>query len=115
MGTSAVEQRLQHMETELQQIKGLLTELLVIAKAKKVALETDGILSAREVADLLKLDINLIYTKCGKGEIPHFKMGKLYKFKKSEILKWMQSQETTSPFSVDDYVDRYLQGHTLKG
>jgi hypothetical protein len=42
-------------------------------------------------------------------------MGKLYKFKKSEILEWVKKQEASSPFSVDDYVERYLQKNQLKG
>ena len=65
--------------------------------------------------EFLKLDLNVIYTKCGDGQIPYFKMGKLYKFKKSEILEWVKKQDASSPFSVDDYVERYLQKNQLKG
>ncbi|WP_315817969.1 hypothetical protein [Paraflavitalea speifideaquila] len=56
----------------------------------------------------------MIYTKCCDEKMPYFKMGKLYQFKKSEILEWVTKQDAGSPFSVDDYVERYLQKNQLK-
>jgi excisionase family DNA binding protein len=115
MGISPMEQRLEKMEADIQHIKTLLTELLDTTRMTLQNHSEERIMSAKEVADFLKLDLNIIYSKCANGEIPHFKMGKLYKFKKSEILKWVQQQEGSSPFSVDDYVERYLQKNLLKG
>jgi excisionase family DNA binding protein len=115
MNTSAFEQRLDRMETEIRQIKMMLSELLEITKAAFQSHAQENIMSAKEVADFLRLDINVIYAKCAKSEMPHFKMGKLYKFKKSEILEWVKRQDSLSTFSVDDYVDRYLQANMLKG
>lgn len=92
MNTSAFEQRLDRMETEIRQIKMMLNELLEITKAAFQSHAQENIMSTKGGADFLRLDINFIYAKCAKGEMPHFKMGKLYKFKKSEILEWLKSR-----------------------
>ena len=115
MGISPMEQRLERMEADIQHIKSMLSELLDISRMAFQNHSEEKIMSAKEVAEFLKLDLNVIYTKCGDGQIPYFKMGKLYKFKKSEILEWVKKQEASSPFSVDDYVERYLQKNQLKG
>lgn len=115
MSISPLEQRLERMEADIQHIKTMLGELLDSTRMAFQNHSNESIMSAKEVADFLKLDINVIYAKCTKGEIPFFKMGKLYKFKKSEIVEWVRKQESSSPFSVDDYVERYLQRNVLKG
>lgn len=115
MSVNAFEQRLENMESDIRRVKEMLSELLEWARnASKPHLE-ESIMSAREVADFLRLDINIIYSKCSRGEIPFFKVGKLYKFRKSEILRWMAQQDKDSGFSVDDYVTRYLQENNLRG
>jgi excisionase family DNA binding protein len=115
MGISPMEQRLEKMEADMQHIKCMLSELLDISRMSFQNHSEEKIMSAKEVAEFLKLDQNVIYAKCGDGQIPYFKMGKLYKFKKSEILEWVKKQDASSPFSVDDYVERYLQKNQLKG
>ncbi|WP_431213751.1 helix-turn-helix domain-containing protein [Puia sp. P3] len=35
------------------------------------------ILSPKEAADILKVDVDTIYLKCKKKELPHFRIGKL--------------------------------------
>ena len=40
---------------------------------------------------------------------------KLYKFRKGEVLQWMTAQKGNPDNLVDDYVNRYLQKHLLKG
>jgi excisionase family DNA binding protein len=115
MGISPMEQRLEKMEADIQHIKSMLGELLNITRMATQNHSEEKIMSAKEVAEFLKLDLNVIYTKCADGQIPHFKMGKLYKFKRSEILEWVKKQDACSPFSVDDYVERYLQKNQLKG
>jgi excisionase family DNA binding protein len=95
----------------------MLQQLLEVNKipASHAVGPEEQIMSAKEVAEFLRLDLNIIYNKCTKGEIPYFRVGKLYKFKKSEILAWIKKQHIASVFSVDDYVDRYLQKNQLKG
>lgn len=115
MSLSPIEQRLDRMESDIQQIKSMLSELLDLSKGAFQSHAHENIMSAKEVADLLRLDVNVIYGKCSKREIPFFRMGKLYKFRKSEILEWVKRQDNSAAFSVDDYVNRYLQANTLRG
>lgn len=115
MSISPIEQRLAKMETDIRHIKTMLSELLDNTRAANNDQPEERIMSAKEVAGFLKLDLNVVYAKCANKQIPHFKMGKLYKFKKSEILKWVEKQQGGESFSVDDYVDRYLQKNQLKG
>ncbi len=56
------------IEADLAQIKTLLTELSNITRVGFQYHSNESIMSAREVADFLKLDINIIYPKCTKGE-----------------------------------------------
>jgi excisionase family DNA binding protein len=115
MGAATMEQRMERIEADLLRVKTMVEELLELVKSSMQDHSTERILSAREVADLLKLDINVIYARCARGEMPYFRMGKLYKFRKSEVLAWIRKQDSSSPFSVDDYVNRYLQEHALRG
>eukprot|EP01035_Chromulina_nebulosa_P068012 gene68012-93185_t len=63
------------------------------------------ILSVKQLADFMNVDINLIYAKCSRGEIPCFRVGKQYRFEKRRIVEWMSGQKTGSDFSVQNYVD----------
>ena len=57
----------------------------------------------------------MVYAACNKGEIPFLRVGKLYKFKKADVLKWMEKDKGQKIVDVDEYVNKYLQTHVLKG
>ncbi|MGF6851104.1 hypothetical protein QFZ51_006339 [Chitinophaga sp. W3I9] len=61
MSLSPIEQRLNRMESDIQQIKGMLSELLDLSKGAFQSHAHENIMSAKEVADLLRLDVNVIY------------------------------------------------------
>lgn len=109
----STDQRLEKLDNDLQQIKIMLVEIL--NHQKQPLQEQDSIMSLNEVAEFLGLEKHIIYAKCGSGEIPFFRVGKLYKFKKSELQQWLKEQGLKKALDVDDYVNRYLQTHILKG
>ncbi|TXJ28072.1 MAG: DNA-binding protein [Chitinophagaceae bacterium] len=109
-----IEQRLKKMEENIAVIKQMLEILLNKQISQPISEEGKGILNVKQVAQFLGLDANVIYAKCSKGDIPYFKIGKQYRFKKSEIIKWVEGQKGSPGFSVEDYVDRYMQEHVLK-
>jgi excisionase family DNA binding protein len=110
-----IEQRLIQIDENIAVIKQIL-ETLIAKPVTQPAINNDkAIMSVKQVAQLLGVDINIIYTKCAKGDIPYFKIGKQYRFKKEDILNWVKKQNECSEFSVDDYVNRYMQKHILKG
>jgi excisionase family DNA binding protein len=115
MKEEAIMMRLDRIEIDLKEIKGLLLAQAGKGDGNDKPQNQEEILSAKEVARLLQCTIQSVYTKCAQGELPHVKMGKSYKFRKLEILNWIKEQKPNSSFSVEDYVDRYLQKHTLKG
>lgn len=109
-----IEQRLSSIEENIVAIKGMLEKFLS-QQANQEAKADDEIMSVKQVGQFLGLDVNIIYAKCSKGDIPYFKLGRQYRFKKHEILKWLKDQKNRAEFSVDDYVDQYMQTHVLKG
>jgi hypothetical protein len=65
-----------------------MAEKIYLKRMKTQNHSDEKIISAKKVAEFLKLDLNVIYIKCADWQIPYFKMGKLYNCKKSEILEW---------------------------
>lgn len=109
-----MEQRVRIIEENIGAIKRMLEELLSRKETQPVASDDNEIMSVKQVAQFLGLDVNIIYAKCSKGDIPYFKLGRGYRFKKADIQKWVQGQKEAPEISVDDYVDRYMQRHILK-
>jgi excisionase family DNA binding protein len=105
--------RLQRIETELQEIKKMLGHI-ISSNAKEKPFEKESLMSVKEVAAFTKVNSSVIYKECAAGEIPFFKIGKLYKFKREDILRWLESKNEKS-VDVDAYVNDYLQKHLMKG
>lgn len=55
-------------------------------------METD-ILTIREVSEYLKLAEKTTYRLAAEGKIPAFKVGGSWRFRKSEIDSWIESQK----------------------
>lgn len=53
---------------------------------------TDDILTIKEVAAYLKLKEKTAYRLAAEGKIPGFKVGGSWRFKRSEVEKWIDSQ-----------------------
>ncbi len=107
------DERFGKIEMDLQLIKSMLKEVLT-NQANGSATE-EKIMNVNEAVGFLGLEKHVLYAKCANGEIPCFRVGKLYKFKRSELLKWMESQGLNKRLDTDDFVNRYLQTHILKG
>ncbi|MGE5443629.1 MAG: helix-turn-helix domain-containing protein [Ignavibacteriales bacterium] len=50
------------------------------------------IMTVKELADYFQIDEHSVYRMARKGAIPAFKIGSQWRFKKSEIDKWIQSK-----------------------
>jgi excisionase family DNA binding protein len=72
-------------------------------------------MNVKDVARFLKVETAVVYAACNKGEIPFLKIGKLYKFKKTDVLKWLEKDKGSKVVDVDAYVNEYLQKKILKG
>jgi len=49
--------------------------------------------TVRELAEYLRMRPITIYKHASKGELPGFKVGATWRFKKSSINKWIEEQE----------------------
>lgn len=52
------------------------------------------IMTIKEVAEFLKLKEKTAYALAARGDIPGFKVGGSWRFRKSELEKWIKKQET---------------------
>ncbi len=109
-----IEDRLEDMENELHQIKVMLEQLLS-GKTGYTNNNEEALLNVKDVARFLKVETALVYAACSKGEIPFLKIGKLYKFKKDDVLKWLEKEKPNKIVDIDAYVNKYLQKNILKG
>lgn len=109
------EKRFSNLEKQMQEIHVAVHKILELCSTAFQDREIDPVLSAKEVADLLNVDVNVIYAKCVEGKIPFVRLGKKYKFRKSEVVTWWNSQPKDAEFSVDTYVENYLQKNMLRG
>ena len=55
-------------------------------------METD-ILTVKELSEYLKLNEKTAYRLAAKGDIPGFKVGGSWRFRKSEVDRWIKEQE----------------------
>ena len=57
-------------------------------------------LNVKDAAQFLGVSVDTIYSWTFKRVIPHYKLGKLVKFKRSELIQYMESNRV-EPFRVD--------------
>lgn len=54
---------------------------------------TDEILTLNEVADYLKLAEKTAYRLAAEGKLPGFKVGGSWRFKREDVMKWIEDQK----------------------
>jgi excisionase family DNA binding protein len=73
-------------------------ESVIRKSLEDVGLQTSGIekeiLTIKEVAEYLKVRPSTIYSWVEHGRIPYNKIGRIIRFRKSEIDRWFDSRET---------------------
>jgi excisionase family DNA binding protein len=50
-------------------------------------------LNAKELAESLSMSSGTIYYLCHLDQIPHYKIGRLVRFKESEIVEWLSKKK----------------------
>jgi excisionase family DNA binding protein len=58
------------------------------------------IMTIKEVAEFLKLKEKTAYALAARGDIPGFKVGGSWRFRKSELEKWIKQQEAKADASI---------------
>ncbi|MFT6217308.1 MAG: excisionase family DNA binding protein [Cycloclasticus pugetii] len=54
---------------------------------------SDEIMTLKEVADYLKLAEKTAYRLAAEGKLPGFKVGGSWRFKREDVLKWIEEQK----------------------
>ncbi len=60
----------------------------------------DHVLTVKEVAEYLKVNDRTVYRMAAAGSIPAFKVGASWRFKMSEIEKWISVQSNLTTESM---------------
>lgn len=53
----------------------------------------DDILTIKDVADYLKLTERTLYRLAQEGQVPGFKVGNSWRFKRADIERWIEDQK----------------------
>ena len=51
----------------------------------------EKLLTARQVSELLEVKTSTVYDWASRGTIPFVKLGRLIRFKKSDVFRWVES------------------------
>lgn len=63
------------------------------AGGRPAAVDPNEIMTAKEVEELLRIDVKTVYSYVQKGLLPYVKMQSNVRFIRSEILKWMEERQ----------------------
>jgi excisionase family DNA binding protein len=64
---------------------------------------TDEVMTLKEVGSLLKIAERTAYTMAQRGDLPGFKVGGQWRFKRADIDRWIEKQKAgTGGKSEDD-------------
>ena len=66
---------------------------------------TDEFLTMKEVATLLKIGEKTAYTMAQRGELPGFKVGGQWRFKRADIDRWIEKQTADAGGKREDDPD----------
>jgi excisionase family DNA binding protein len=55
---------------------------------------SDDVLDVPGAMELLKMGRNAVYDACGRNEIPHRRIGKLLRFSRAALLRWLEGEFT---------------------
>ena len=109
-----IEDRLEQIEMDVQEVKQLVKDI-ILKKKKEENERNDDLMDVKDDAFYLDVQVATVYAACIKGELNHIKLGKFYKFKKEDVLEWIEKNRNNQKVDVDDYVEKYLQKNILKG
>ncbi len=62
------------------------------AKAAK-PIDPDRLLTFKEGLDLLQVGRQFLWQQCNAGKVPHIRLGRLIRFRRSSLLAWLADAE----------------------
>jgi len=71
-------------------------------------MEKTGYVTIGKISDHLGIKEKTLYAMVSAGDIPHYRIGRLIRFKKDEIDAWMETRKVTK-VSPDEMTDKILK------
>lgn len=68
-----------------------------MAKRKKTTSTADQLMTLKDVAQYLQVAERTVYLWAQGGQIPSFKLGNVWRFKKSDLEAWFEEQKESTP------------------
>lgn len=81
------------------ELEALITR--IVSKAIQQQPEKEDLLTVRDAADLLGLQVPTIYSKVCRGELPGMRLGKRVYFSRRELMDYLQAGKKAAYKSVD--------------
>jgi len=72
------------------------------------SIPTKEIINIREAGELTDLAKQTIYGLVNRREIPYFKQGQKLRFKRSELIHWIESGRVMTRDEISEQVDEHL-------
>lgn len=67
---------------------------LTILNAKEGApIDPDRLLTFKEAMELLNVGRQFLWQQCNAGKVPHLRLGRLIRFRRSSLLAWLADAE----------------------
>lgn len=70
-------------------------------------------LTVRELSDYLNLKRSTLYSLAESGQIPHYRIGRLLRFRKEEIDSWLEGQRVTQIHHINPKVQGFAKDPTV--
>lgn len=87
-----MENPFKNIDIRLDTIESLLYDIKELQRSNSYPdIEREEILNVSQAAEVLNLATPSIYTLVSKRKIPHYKKGKKLYFKRTELIKWLES------------------------
>lgn len=109
---SSLECRVQLLENEVLQLKKLLQTS--VENISPGTTDEEQIINVNEAIKLLDIPRHILYAKVTSGQIPGFRIGKLYKFNRQKLIEWQLAEKHGNHVDIEEYVNQYMQKNILK-
>ena len=96
----------EQLEARLTGIENLLMQVIAKEQPKKELPETP--FSIQEAAAFLKLSVPTLYTKVGRGELPHLKRGKRLYFTAKDLMTYLEQGRKKTLSEIAAETDNFL-------
>ncbi len=104
--------RAQFEDQDMAAVAAKVVELIkpLLSNSRHKDTQEDQIFTVKTLAEYLGVSVNWVYERSRKREIPRFKVGRLVRFRKSEIDRWMATVKTPAMTTLSSSIPAKKKG-----